>query len=601
MDDDFLGYYERELTFVREMGKEFARSYPKIAGRLLLEPDKCEDPHTERLIEGFAFLSARIHKKIDDDFPEIAQSLLNILYPHYTRPIPSLSVVQFEPDIKNIPPSGYRIEKDTPLFSRPVNGIPCQFATTAAVTLWPISIDSVTMGEPKRLIRDAQQAIVVRLKAHNNLTFSQIGCQSLRFFLNGQRQHLFHLYELLGNNVCHLECSFTGSSGLTEVITLDRNALRPVGFDQGEGAFPWPERSSPGHLLLLEYFVFPEKFMFFELSGLDRLSGSGAGDSVEISIYLDRPVGGSLPVDAGTFRLNAAPVINLFKRIAEPIRVEQRKTEYLVIPDLRRIEATEVYSVDRVAAGSLSSGEKVAEYRPFYSLRHHLDEEDEYTKGAFWHMNRRTSGRKGDNGTDLFLSFSDLRYQHAELDAEALTVYLTCSNRDLPERLPFGDRGGDFDLEVAAPVAKICCLLKPTPARRAPLAGAVQWRLISHLSLNYLSIVAGGEDALREILKLYDFDGSPATRQQINGIVGVASRNVTRRIGRSFCRGIETTVTFDEDKFVGAGVYLFASVLERFLGEYVSVNSFSGMIAESVQRKERIAQWPPRNGSRILL
>lgn len=601
MNDDFLGYYERELTFVREMGKEFGRSYPRIAGRLLLEPDKCEDPHTERLIEAFAFLSARIHKKIDDDFPEIAQSLLTVLYPHYTRPIPSLSVVQFEPDTKNIPPSGYRIEKDTSLFSKPVNGIPCQFATTSPVTLWPVRIDSVSLGEPRRLTRDAQQTIVMRLKVSNSLTFSRLACSSLRFFLNGQRQHLFPLYELLCNNVCHLECEWSGSGGVPEVIALDRDAIRPVGFEPGEGILPWPQQSFPGHLLLLEYFAFPEKFLFFDLTGLERASRAGAGDTVDICIYLNKPVNGSLPVDADTFRLHAAPVVNLFKRIAEPIRMEQRKTEYLVIPDLRRIEATEVYSVDRVAAASFRTGEKVAEYRPFYSLRHHLDEEDEYTRGAFWHMHRRPSGRKGDRGTDLFLSFSDLRFRHAELDAEALTVYLTCSNRDLPERLPFGDPAGDFNLEVPAPVEKICCLLKPTAALRAPLAGSLQWRLISHLSLNYLSLVEGGEDALREILGLYDFEGSPATRQQINGIVKVASRNVARRIGRSFCRGVETTVTFDEEKFVGGGVYLFASVLERFLGEYVSINSFSSMVAETVQRKERVALWPPRNGNQTLL
>ncbi|MRR37961.1 type VI secretion system baseplate subunit TssF, partial [bacterium] len=267
----------------------------------------------------------------------------------------------------------------------------------------------------------------------------------------------------------------------------------------------------------------------------------------------------------------------------------------------RRIEATEVFCIDRVAATSFQGTEKLAEYRPFYSLRHHLDEEDDVTEGAFWHMQRRPSGRKDDSGTDVFLSFSDLLYRHVELQAETLTVQITCTNRDLPARLPFGDRNGDFDMEVAAPVERIRCLLKPTPARRSALGGALQWRLISHLSLNHLSLVEGGEEALREILKLYDFDNSPATRQQIHGIVKLESRHVTRRVERSFCRGIETTITFDEDKFAGAGVYLFSSVLERFLGQYVSVNSFSRLIAGTLQRKERLAQWPPRNGNRILL
>ena len=601
MDDDFLSYYERELTFVREMGREFARKYPKIAGRLLLEPDKCEDPHTERLIESFAFLSARIHRKIDDDFPEITQSLLNILYPHYTSPIPSLSVVRFDPVVRNIPAGGYRIERDTPLFSKPVDGIPCQFNTTSPVILWPVEVVSVALAEPKRLVRDAQQAIVVRLKTHNNLTFSRLGCENLRFYLNGQRQHVFHLYELLFNNVCRVECESVGRAGVPEVIALGTDAIRAVGFDREEGMLPYPRRSFSGYLLLFEYFCFPEKFLFFDLAGLERLRQTAMGDTIDIWIYLDRPAKGTLLLNEQTFCLHTTPVANLFKRIAEPIRMEQQKIEYMVIPDLRRIAATEVFSIDRVAATSFLASEKLAEYKPFYSIRHHLDEEEEFTEGAFWHMQRRPSGRKGDNGSDVFLSFSDLHYRHTELDAETLTVHTTCTNRDLPARLPFGDREGDFEMEIAAPVTRICCLLKPTPSRRSALEGALQWRLISHLSLNYLSIVEGGEDALREILKLYDFDNSPATRQQINGIVALESRHVTRRMGRSFCRGIEITITFDEDKFAGAGVYLFASILERFFGQYVSVNSFSQMTARTLQQKERLTQWPPRNGNRILL
>ena len=601
MDDEFLSCYERELTFVREMGREFARKYPKIAGRLLLEPDKCEDPHTERLIEAFAFISARIHQKIDDDFPEMTQSLLNILYPHYTNPVPSLSVVRFDPVVKNIPAGGYLIERDTPLFSKPVDGIPCQFATTSPVTLWPIEVVSAALAEPKRPVRDAQQALVVRLKAHNSSTFSRLGCTDLRFYLNGQRQHVFHLYELLFNNVCRVECESVGGVGVPEIIALDNDAIRSVGFDRDEGMLPYTAQSFPGYLLLFEYFCFPEKFLFFDLSGVDRLSQSSMGDTMDVWIYLNRPAKGTLLVSAETFCLHATPVVNLFKRSAEPIRMEQQKTEYLLIPDLRRIEATEVFSIDRVAATSFSTSEKLAEYKPFYSIRHHLDEGDDSTEGAFWHMLRRPSGRKGDNGTDVYLSFSDLLYGHVELESETLSIDITCSNRDLPARLPFGAREGDFEMEIAAPVSRISCLLKPTPARRSAQGGALQWRLISHLSLNYLSLVEGGEDALREILKLYDFENSPATRQQINGIVAVASRHVTRRIGRSFCRGIETTITFDEDKFAGAGVYLFASVLERFLGQYVSVNSFSQLTVRTLHQKERLTQWPPRNGNRILL
>ncbi|MDT8273774.1 MAG: type VI secretion system baseplate subunit TssF, partial [Desulfomonilia bacterium] len=174
-------------------------------------------------------------------------------------------------------------------------------------------------------------------------------------------------------------------------------------------------------------------------------------------------------------------------------------------------------------------------------------------------------------------------------------------NRDLPARLPFGDSGGDFSMETAGPISKITCLVKPTPTRRPGLRGALQWRLISHLSLNYLSLVQGGEEALQEILRLYDFEDTPSTRQQISGIISITSEHVTRRIGRTFCRGMHVSLTLDEDKFVGAGLFLFASVLERFLAQYVSVNSFIQLEVKTLQKKEVLKKWPPRNGNRILL
>ncbi len=598
MDDDILNYYEGELTFIRGMGAEFARKYPKIASRLLLEPDKCEDPHTERLIEAFAFLCGRIHKKIDDDFPEITESLLNIIYPHYINPIPSMSVVKFEA-LKTVPPSGYRIEKDTALYSKPVGGFPCQFATSYPVTLWPIEVVSAGLRDPKKPVRNAQQALVIQLKTFNNLSFSQIGLETLRFFLNGPGQHVFHLYELLFNNVCHVECETVNLEGRTEAIPLTPDDIKPVGFDRDEGMLPYPGRSFPGYLFLFEYFCFPEKFLFFDLHGISQLKDRAVRDTLEIWIYLNRSARSNLLVNADTFCMHAVPVVNLFRRIAEPIRVDQRKTEYRVIPDIRRVEATEVFSIDRVTGSAADSPEADQEFMPFYSIRHHLDSEDE--RRVFWHIQRRPSGRKGDDGTEIFLSFTDWNLKPADPGVETLTIHTTCTNRDLPARLPFGDPVGDFQLEVATPVARINCLIKPTPTRRPSLGGALQWRLISHISLNYLSLVQGGEDALKEILKLYDFDNSPVTRQQINGIVSLQSQHVTKRIGQSFCRGVQVTIQFDEDKFVGTGLYLFACTLERFLGQYVSVNSFSQMVAKTLQKKEVLKKWLPRSGDQVLL
>jgi type VI secretion system protein ImpG len=550
MEDLLLTYYERELTFIREMGAEFARKYPKIAGRLLLEPDKCNDPHTERLIEAFAFIAGRIHRKIDDDFPEITEALLNIVYPHYIRPIPSLSIVKFEPIAQNIPETGYLVKKRTNLFSKPVKGVPCQFVTSQAVRIWPVEVVSASLQDPKRPLKNAQQCIHIRLKTFNGIKLSELNWERLRFYLNGQSQHVFPFYELLFNNVIHVEMEAATEKGKTTRITLSPQDIQQVGLEPEERVLPFPQRSFPGYLLLIEYFSFPEKFLFFDLLGMSRLRNQTLGEELDIWIYLDRAPRSQLVVDQDTFCLNAVPAANLFHRIAEPIRVEQRKVDYQVIPDIRRQEATEVFSVDQVKSSPLDNQDESVEFKPFYSIRHHLEETLDRRHNAFWHLTRRFSGRKGDHGTEIFLSFTDLDLKPSDPGVEVLTVHVTCTNRDLPGRLPFGDPEGDFDLEAAAPVARINSLVKPTPTRRPFLRGALQWRLISHLSLNYLSLVEGGEEALREILKLYDYEDSPATRQQIAGIVGLGSEHVTKRIGQSFGRGVQTTVTLDRKSVV---------------------------------------------------
>jgi len=597
MDDSLLHYYERELTFIREMGAEFARKYPKIAGRLELEDDKCEDPHTERLIEAFALLAGRLHKKIDDHFPEITESLFQIIYPHYISPIPSMTVVQFEPVRQAITAQGYTIEKGSQLYSKPVGGTACQFVSAYPVTIQPVEVAAAGLKDPRRAVPGAQQAVWIRLKSFNNISFSQLETGELRFFLSGAHQHTYHLYELLMSGSCGVELEITGAQGRVETISLTPDAIAPVGFEPDEGLLPLSPRSFPGFLMLFEYFCFPEKFLFFDLKGLDRLKELGAGDTLDVWIYLNRSAKTNLIVNADTLRLNATPAVNLYRKVAEPIRVEHQLTDYRVIPDMRRQEACEVFGIERVVATTAAQSGKTFEIKPFYSVSHHVSDGEK----AFWHMQRRESGRKGDNGTEVFLSLSDLDFQPTDPGVEVLTVHAVCTNRDLPGRLPFGDTGGDFNLEKAGPVSKITCLIKPTPTRRPGLSGALQWRLISHLSLNYLSLVQGGEEALKEILRLYDFEHSPATRQQIDGIAAISSEHVTRRIGRAFGRGLHVTLTLDEDKFVGAGLYLFAAMLERFLAQYVSINSFSQLTLKTVQKAEAVKLWPPRNGARILL
>jgi len=605
MRDELLTYYERELTFVRRMAAAFAEKYPKIAGRLLLEPGKSEDPHVERLIESFAFLAARIHLKIDDEFPEITESLLQILYPHYLAPIPSMSIVQFALDPEQGKLStGYTIERHRRLYSKASRDTTCKFRTCYPVTLWPIELQAVRVDVPGpagAAGKAAPAALTLTLRTYRDIRLADLDVDQLRVFLNGESQLLHRVYETVFGHCTGVELHVPGA----RPMALGRSALAEVGFAKHEGMLPYSSRSFLGYRLLQEYFHFPEKFLFFEINGLSALRRAGGSDNeASLVLLLDEPPRIDQTLEPQNFRLGCTPVVNLFQQIAEPIRLDHAHTEYRVIPDVRRQPTTEVYAIDGVNSISLSTGES-SSFQPFYSFKHSFERQQQHT---FWHATRRASERTDDPGTEVFLTLVDLNFRPTRPPTDVITVPVTCTNRDLPGMLPFGDPEGDFDLEGAAPVRRINCLVKPTRTVRPPLRHGAQWRLISHLSLNFLSHVEGGEDRdpeiLQEILKLYDFSDSPAVQQQILGLVGVSSRQVWRRIrttrGSGFARGIEATLEFDETRYVGTGVYLFASVLEKFLGLYVSINAFSEMIATTRQRGV-LNHWPPRAGQQPLL
>ena len=611
MRDDLLEYYERELTFLRQMGAEFAEKYPKIASRLLLEADRCEDPHVERLVEAFAFLAARVHLKIDDEFPEITEALLGILYPHYIRPIPSMSVVEFhiDPEQGKLA-TGLRIPRGSTLYSRPVDGVPCKFRTCYHTTLWPLTVAEASWRTPDRIqppikAPEALAALRVELRCLPDVLFSKLELRSLRFYLDGESNLVHALYELLCNNCSQILVRDPGSKQRT--LRLSPEVIRPVGFAEDEGMLPYPRRSFIGYRLLQEYFSFPEKFFFVELSGLEQLAAAGFQDRAEF-IFLISPFERSdrqqmleVGVSSKTLRPGCSPIVNLFPQTAEPILLDQLRHEYPVVPDLRRRHGLEIFSVDEVLSTSPQSQE-VTYFEPFYSFRHATQRDKKQT---FWHLRRRTSGKRNDEGTEVYLSLVDLTGHPSRPKAETLTVRSTCSNRDLPSRLPFGSEAGDFELEGMPSIRRIMTLKKPTATLRPPLGTSAFWRLISQLSLNYLSLVSEGKEALQEILRLYNFTDSVYLEKQIQGIVELASQRHFARVvsenGIAFARGTRVEMLFDEEQFVGGGVYLFASVLEYFLGLYVSMNSFSQLVARTQQRKEALREWLPRAGQSILL
>jgi type VI secretion system protein ImpG len=613
MRDELLLYYERELDYIRKMAAQFAEKNPKVASRLVLEPTKCEDPHVERLLEGFAFLAARVHLKLDDEFPEISEALLSVVYPQLVRPIPSMSVVEFQPDPeKGKLTKGLPIPRGSSLFSRPVAGVPCTFKTCYDTTLWPVNVTAGEWRAPSRFTPpikavDSTGAVRIELRTAPDVNLKELKIDRLRFYLDGEGGLINSLYELLFSRLNRIVVRDPTPGSKIPPIVLPASALRPVGFEQDESMLPYIDRSFSGHALLLEYFAFPEKFFFIDLTDLAPVWEAGFKDAVEF-VFLISEVEGEdrrqrleLEITRKTFRLACSPVVNLFPQIAEPIQLTQRKYEYPIVPDVRRPYSTEIFSVDEVGCINTSTQE-TSTFEPFYSLRHATRVRK---RSAFWLARRRPSERPNDDGTDMFLSLVDLSMTPMNPEASILSVKTTCTNRDLPSRLPFGNEDGDFELEGSSSLKRIVALRKPTPTIRPSSGKSALWRLISHLSLNYLSLVESGRDALQQILRLYDIGRSAYSQNVIESILRVrSSKHFTRVSGNNsitFARGTRVEVELDEAQFVGSGAFLFACVLERFLGLGVSLNSFTQLLVTTPQRKGPLYEWQPRAGRRILV
>src|SRR5690606_34896088 len=421
-------------------------------------------------------------------------ALLNVVYPHYTRPIPSLSLVQFvlDPEQGKLT-TGLRIPKDTDLYSRPVAGTPCRFRTCYETTLWPVTIAAarwVTPHELKPAVRapDAVAALRLELACLPDVTFEQLELETLRLHISADANLASTLYELLCNNCIEILVRDPTPGSGREPLVLPASALEPAGFGEHDNLLPAPRRSFLGYRLLQEYFTFPDKFFFLDLGGFEQVRAAGFGSRVEVVFLISaferserRPM-----LEAGvteeTFRLGCTPVVNLFPKTSEPVRLTQRQQEYIVIPDARRRSAIGVYSVEEIKVATPGSPEPLR-YEPLYSFRHGRDGPN---GRLYWYAQRRPAQWRPDEETDVYLSFVDASGRTVYPDADTATAWLLCHNGDLPSRLPFGDPAGDFEMPGGGPIERIVTLVKPTPAIQPPLGKARLWRLISQLSLNYV-------------------------------------------------------------------------------------------------------------------
>jgi type VI secretion system protein ImpG len=495
---------------------------------------------------------------------------------------------------------------------RRVDGLACRFRTCYPVELWPFSVAACEWRLPERLARPVRTAagaaatMQLRLECAPDVSFAELDLSELRFHLSGEINVVHTLYELLSNNCIGIVVRNPEDPNGPEV-KIAPDSLVAMGFDEDESLLPYPRRSFDGYRLLQEYFTFSEKFLFFRLAALEALRAAKCKRTAEVFFIFsrfarpERQQALEVGVSARTMRLGCTPVINLYEQTAEPILLTQAQHEYRIIPDVRHDSVTEIFSIDEVLASNPSK-RTVASLQPLFAYR---SQTRQGNKLVFWHGMRRPNVLGERAPSAMYIALADIEGAVTDPEAEILTVRCTCTNHDLPSRLPFGGDDGDFFAEAVPAASVIRALRRPTPSYDPPNGRGQLWRLISQLSLNYLSLEEDGRGALQEILRLHNFTDSSSLENQITGISRLTAKPhvaLTRsHFGITPARGTQVEVEFDERQFVGGGLFLFANVLERFLGCYTSMNSFCQLVAFSSQRKEAMREWLPRAGSKTLI
>ncbi len=634
MDRRLIRYYDRELRHLQSTTKEFAREFPKIAGRLAIEDFPCADPYVERLLEGFAFLAARVQLKIDAEFPRFTQNLIETAYPHYLAPTPSMAVVQFTPDPAEAGlADGFTLKRGMALRSLLAKGdlTACDYRTADDLTLWPVEVvqvqyytrdmamlelGSLAVSASAGRRAAAKAALRVRLRATANLTFDKIRMDTFTAFIAGGDATAGKLYEELvahGREVLVRPVPPEGAKAGPPVAILPPETVRPDGFRAAQGLLPYDARSFQGYRLLHEYFAFPQRFMFLRFQGLRAALAACPRPEIDLVILLDHEETDlDDAVGESNFMVHCVPAVNLFPKRADRILISDRANEFQIIPDRTRPLDFEVYRVTSVTGIGGSLADEYT-FKPFYAATD--EEEDSGRRSAYFSLHRvpravsereqRMGRRSSYGGSEVYISLVDASAAPYSVELKQLSVETLCTNRDLPLHMPVGKGVTDFNIEIAAPIKSIRVRAGPTSPRASHAEGEVSWRLISHLSANYLTLLdtdeRQGAAALRDLLRLYGDTSQPFIRKQVEGVRGVTARPIVRRVPApgpiTFARGLEITVTLDDAGFEGTGAFVFGSVLEQFFARYVTVNSFTETVLRTADRGE-IMRWTASVGHR---
>lgn len=579
----FSKYYLSELAYLREMGRAFGTANPSIAGLLA---ERGADPDIERLLEGVAFLTARIRERVDDDIPEMVHVLTDLLLPHYLRPVPASTIVEFTPQLRALRGRS-TVPAGVELAARPIDGTSCTFRTTTEVDLLPLTLEEALLD------KSSVTSPVLRLffQVHEPVYPEIFRASGLRLFIHGELATSAHILLWL-LRYCR-GAQFRTESG--KVLQLGPGSIHATGFDRDFRLLPWT-RSSDGYRQLQEYFTLPEKFLFFEVRGLDA-ARSIAEDRFEIAFPLERPPPLDARIDRETFRLHCAPAINLFSTAAHPLRHHSLTSEHLLRAEGLEPRHMEIFSVDSVTGLRPGSTER-RNYRPFFEFAHAASENAEQ---SFYRLRRAASTI--DDGVDTYLSLDTPRDVTPSLSDETLSIELTCTHRSLPTRLQVGDV--HLPTISSPPNTRFRNISPISRPGRAPLGTELHWRVLSHLAVNHRSLAC--PDTLRLLLELYNFKSltddlaARATRLRINAIRAVEAQPGTRFLEGTPVRGNRTRITIDEQNFLGAGdAFLFGCVLDELFASNVTLNAFNALSIR-LQPSQMEYTWSPRNGTQSIL
>ncbi|MGL6489382.1 type VI secretion system baseplate subunit TssF [Aeromonas hydrophila] len=583
-------YFRDELAFLRLQGREFADAYPELT-RFLSEQNT--DPDVERLLEGFAFLTGNLRAKIEDEFPELTHGLLNMLWPNYLRPVPSMTIMQFSV-IPGAIAQPALVRQGCQLDSLPLDEVTCHFQTCHDTWVYPADIRHIAAQSGNDL-----STISLDIALHAPLPLSELQLDKLRFFLGGDRYTAYELYFWLSNQLSHIELEIDGKR-----FRQEAKALKSVGFERDDALLPYPNNVYSGYRILQEYFCFPESFLFFELSGGEWPKQPLPVSEFKVHFCFDRPLPAELKIRPDSFMLNCVPAINLFQHDSEPVNLNGRQAEYPLKASYRHADSFEIFSVDQVEGwveGNLGRSRGTPRiYQPFESFQHQIERAKQ--RLALYYRVRVKEAVSGD-GFEHSLSFvRGDETTTVELD-ESISVTLTCTNRSRAARLKVGS--------VCVPTgsspsfATFRNLIRPTRPLRPALDGSLHWTLISNLSLNYVSLLR--RDALVQVLRTYDFpalhdkQAEQASRKRLAGIEEIETKPVDRLVRGMPVRGLKSVLSIRQSAFGSEGeLYLFSTVLAHFFSLYASVNAFHLLEVVNLDNKERY-QWPVQIGQHSLM